>query len=53
MNKRPRLEAGKVVGEEEYKKIIQELDELREHGWTCTYGRKLPASHKQPPEKTK
>ena len=27
MNKRPRLEAGKVVGEEEYKKIIKELDE--------------------------
>lgn len=25
----PRLEAGKVVGEEEYKRIIRELDELR------------------------
>lgn len=25
----PRLESGKVVGEEEYKRIIGELDELR------------------------
>lgn len=27
----PRLEAGEVVGEEEYKKIIKELDESRRH----------------------
>ena len=30
MNKRPRLEAGKVVGEEEHKRIIAELDQARE-----------------------
>jgi AbrB family looped-hinge helix DNA binding protein len=29
MKPTPRLKAGKVVGEEEYKKIIQELDESR------------------------
>jgi AbrB family looped-hinge helix DNA binding protein len=27
----PRLEAGEVVGEEEYKRIIKELDESRRH----------------------
>jgi AbrB family looped-hinge helix DNA binding protein len=27
----PRLEAGEVVGEEEHKKIIKELDESRRH----------------------
>ena len=29
MKSAPRLEAGKIVGEEEYKRIIRELDELR------------------------
>jgi hypothetical protein len=29
MNKNLRLEAGKVVGEEEYKKITEALDEMR------------------------
>jgi hypothetical protein len=29
MKPTPRLKAGKVVGEEEYKKIIRELDEGR------------------------
>ncbi|MGA2680402.1 MAG: AbrB/MazE/SpoVT family DNA-binding domain-containing protein [Candidatus Bathyarchaeia archaeon] len=29
MKPTPRLKAGKVVGEEEYKKIIRELDESR------------------------
>ena len=53
MKKRPRLEAGGVVGEEEHKKIIAELDELREHGSKCSNGRELSASQKQPTEKTK
>jgi AbrB family looped-hinge helix DNA binding protein len=31
MKPTPRLEAGKVVGEEENKRIINELEELRRH----------------------
>jgi hypothetical protein len=30
MKKHPRLEAGEVVGEEEHKRIVAELDQARE-----------------------
>jgi hypothetical protein len=38
----PPLEAGEPVGEEEFKKIIAELDRLREENWQCKYKRTLP-----------